>query len=238
MQTILYSLHHLPLLCAKCLPCDSFATDYCISFNAKKSKCLVVFPRPKRFLYAQLSKCVFYVDGKPVEFVMSYPHLGHVINASTDDIDDISHRRGAFIGEVNNVLCYFITVNSHTKYRLFQSYCTSFYGCELWCLLDDEVQSLCTAWRKSIRKIWEQPYRTHSYLLPLLCCSLPLFDQLCIHVRSLNFVQRCLAHDSDVVNLFLTIVLSMVVAILILVRMQYSVCNGTSVMLKWCSVVR
>ena len=49
--------------------CDSFATDYCISFNAKKSKCLVVFPRSKRFLYAQLSKCVFYVDGKPVEFM-------------------------------------------------------------------------------------------------------------------------------------------------------------------------
>ena len=59
--------------------CDSFATDYCISFNAKKSKCLVVFPRSKRFLYAQLSKCVFYVDGKPVEFVKSYPHLGHMI---------------------------------------------------------------------------------------------------------------------------------------------------------------
>jgi len=128
-----------------------------------------------------------------------------------------SIRTSAFIGQVNNVLCYFNTLNSHTKYRLFQSYSTSFYGCELWCLLDDEVQSLCTAWRKSIRKIWEQPYRTHSYLLPLLCCSLPLFDQLCI--RSLNFVQRCLAHDSDVVNLFLTIVLSMVVAILVLVRM-------------------
>ena len=37
--------------------CDSFATEYCISFN--KSKCLVVFPAPKRFLYAQLSECVF-----------------------------------------------------------------------------------------------------------------------------------------------------------------------------------
>jgi len=42
------------------------------------------------------------------------------------------------------------------------------------------------------------PYRTHSYLLPLLCRSLPIFDQFCMH--SLNFVQRCLAHDSDVVK--------------------------------------
>jgi len=73
--------------------CDSFATDCCVSFNAKKSKCLAVFPRSKRFLYAQLSKCVFYVDGKPVQFVKSYPHLGHIINAHMDDTDDISHRR-------------------------------------------------------------------------------------------------------------------------------------------------
>ena len=115
------------------------------SCNAKKSKCLAEFPRSKRFLYAQLSKCVFYVDGKPVEFVKPYHHLGHIINARMDDTEDISHRRGAFIGQVNIVLCNFNTLNSHIKYRLFQSYCTSLYGCELWCLLDDKVQGLCTA---------------------------------------------------------------------------------------------
>jgi len=95
-------------------------------------------------------------------------------------------------------LCYCNTLNSHTKCRLFQSYCTRFYGCELWCLLDNEVQGLCIAWRNSIRKIWELLYRTHCYLLPLLCHSVPIFDQICI--RTLNFVQRCLSHDSDVVK--------------------------------------
>ena len=39
-------------------------------------------------------------------------------------------------------------------------------------------------------------------------------------------------------SLFLTIALSMVVAILVLARTKCSVCNGTSVMLKWCSLVR
>jgi len=39
--------------------CDSFATEYCVSFNAKKSKCLVIFPASKHSLYAQLSECVF-----------------------------------------------------------------------------------------------------------------------------------------------------------------------------------
>ena len=39
--------------------CDSFATEYCVSFNAKKSKCLVALPASKSCLYAQLSECVF-----------------------------------------------------------------------------------------------------------------------------------------------------------------------------------
>jgi len=84
--------------------CDSFATDYCVSFNAKKSKCLAVFRLFKRFLYAKLSKCVFYVDGKPVDFMRSHPHLGHIINAPMDDTEDISQRRGVFTGQVNNVV--------------------------------------------------------------------------------------------------------------------------------------
>jgi len=51
----------------------------------------------------------------------------------------------------------------------------------------------------SVRKIWELPCWTHCYLLPLLCCSLSVFDQLC--TRSLNFVHRFLSHDSDCVKL-------------------------------------
>jgi len=35
--------------------CDSFATEYCVSVNAKKSKCLVALLASKRCLYAQLS---------------------------------------------------------------------------------------------------------------------------------------------------------------------------------------
>ena len=91
-----------------------------MSFNTNKSKCLVALPASKRCLYAHLSECVFYVDGKPIAFVKSYSHLGHIINARMDDGDDICHRRGTFIEQVNNVL-------------LFQSYCTSFHGCELRC---------------------------------------------------------------------------------------------------------
>ena len=39
--------------------CDSSAAEYLVSFNAKKSKCLVSLPASKRYLYAHLSECVF-----------------------------------------------------------------------------------------------------------------------------------------------------------------------------------
>jgi len=68
----------------------------------------------------------------------------------------------------------------------------------------------------------------HCYLLPLLCRSLPIFDQLC--ARSLNFVHRCLSNDSDIVNFSLNTVLIMVVAIPVLAKMWCSVCIGISVM--------
>ena len=34
-------------------------------------------------------------------------HLGHVITAQLDDFDDILQRRNNYIGQVNNVACYF-----------------------------------------------------------------------------------------------------------------------------------
>jgi len=89
---------------------------------------------------------------------------------------------------------------------------------------------------KSIRKIWELPYRTHSYLLPLLCRSLSIFDHFCM--RSLNFVQRCLAHDSDVVKFISDYCIKYVRRNYCIVRMYCSVCNGISAILKWCSLVR
>jgi len=61
----------------------------------------------------------------------SYSHLGHVVTDSLDDGPDISKRQGDFIRHVNSVLCDFRQLPSIVKYRLFSSYCTSFYGSEL-----------------------------------------------------------------------------------------------------------
>ena len=92
--------------------CDNYANEYCISFNANTSKCLTVVPRKRRFLCEYIKNCTFYVGNNPIENVDSFTHLGHVI---TDQLIDILKRRIDFVGQANNVLCFFNKLTSSVK---------------------------------------------------------------------------------------------------------------------------
>jgi hypothetical protein len=178
--------------------CGDYASEYCISFNADKSKCLVILPKKRHDLHSCLNECRFTINNQPIENVESFKHLGHVISSQMEDAADITNRRNDFVGQVNNLLCYFRKLTSHVKYRLFRSYCTSFYGCELWSLLSNNLQDLCIAWRKSVRSVWNLPQSTHCYLLPLLCDCLPVFDEICR--RSINFARTCISHEVPLIR--------------------------------------
>jgi len=152
----------VPLQCAGCCVCDDFASEYSISFNATKSKCMVISHHTHR----NVQYCEFIVQGKPMEFVSSYAHLGHLISDKLDDSCDISQRRCDFIRQVNNILRYFQKLSSAVKYKLFQSYCTSFYGCELWDLACHKMADFCTSRRKGASRVWNIPPHTPCYILP------------------------------------------------------------------------
>jgi hypothetical protein len=159
---------------------------------------MTVLPPGPRTSFNRFVSCVFQVDSKPIETVNSFVHLGHVITSSLCDDEDIVKRRGDFIGQVNNVICYFRKLNSFVRYKLFRSYCTSYYGCELWLLNSRSIDDFCIAWRKGLRKIWNIPPQTHCDLLPRLCNCYPLFDEFCS--RSLKFARTCLNHQSSLVR--------------------------------------
>jgi len=108
-----------------------------------------MLPDACRYLRPLLQDNTFYADSKPIDFVSSFPHLGHVIT-------DIIKRLGIFIGQVNNiVLLFFGKVSCDVKVCLFRAYCTSFYGCELWDLSGGSLSAFCMAWRKALRCIME-----------------------------------------------------------------------------------
>jgi hypothetical protein len=167
--------------------CEKYANEYNIQFNASKTKSLIVKP----LSYSKpVIDCVFTLNDIPIENVRSFTHLGHVIGYQMNDKEDILARRNKFNSQVNDLLCFFRKQSTAVQYRLFNQYCTSYYGCEIWQLTNPAIEDICIAWRKSLRRIWNLPYRTHSYLLALISNCLPIFDEICR--RSLNFVSRCI----------------------------------------------
>jgi hypothetical protein len=178
--------------------CDKYAQEYCISFNASKTKCMIVKPFRCRNLDIGFDQCGFQVSGKQIEFVQSFVHLGHLITSSLVDDDDIGRRRGQFVGQVNDTLCYFRNLSSFVHYNLFRSYCTSFYGCELWLLDNPHIEDICVAWRKGLRRTWNISPRAHTQILHQLCNCLPLHDEFCL--RFLRFASRCLSHCSPLIR--------------------------------------
>ena len=180
--------------------CDAFADEYDILFNAGKSKFLVIAARKRRFLYNDMCASSFYIGGKLIENVNQYAHLGHIITSEFDDISDITHRRNSFVGQVNSVLCFFKKLDFIVKLKLFKSYCTSIYGCELWPLSNNGIEVFGIAWRrpKALRRILGLPYNAHSYFLPIISESLPIMDEIC--KRSARFVMTCLFSPSNLVR--------------------------------------
>jgi len=87
--------------------CEDCADEYCICFNAAKSKCLVILPNCRRSSAKELYSCIFYVANKPIEHVKSFLHLGHSLTREFNDDDDIINGRSNFVRYTNKTLCIF-----------------------------------------------------------------------------------------------------------------------------------
>ena len=71
-----------------------------------------------------------------------------------------------FNKRVNNLLADFSFVDSNTLSVLFDSYCKSIHGSQLFKLYDkNSVNCIYVAWRKAIKKIWKIPNISHCRLL-------------------------------------------------------------------------
>jgi len=102
--------------------CQNYAREYSISFNAFKSKCLVALPENSRNTLKKVDGCIFlYIDGRMIDLVQSFSHLGNLITSDLDDDEDITMRKYYIIGKVNNTLRYFGKLSSFVKYNLFHA---------------------------------------------------------------------------------------------------------------------
>jgi hypothetical protein len=103
---------------------------------------------------------------------------------------------------VNIVLAQFAKVLSVVKYKLFKASAMAVYmvyGSCLWDFESKVMDDFSVNWRKSVRRVWGLPYRTHCALLNLICDDLPVETQL--HIRFLKFIHGVLSSDNECVNM-------------------------------------
>jgi len=74
----------------------------------QKSKLLVFSAHDcRRQASTQTIHCSFSIGGNRIERFESFSHLGHIITSSLSDKEYVRFRRNCFIGQVNNVICFF-----------------------------------------------------------------------------------------------------------------------------------
>jgi len=83
-----------------------------IAFLLMLSKLNVVFSCRRHALLEEMHDCVLYIGNKRIEFVNSFCHLGHLINSELSDNEDITKGRNNFIGQVDNTLSCFRSLES------------------------------------------------------------------------------------------------------------------------------
>jgi len=202
MQTILFYLPLLPLPCENYSLFVIFLHENLVlglnSMQRNENGYLLLPKSDDGYLAGSIIAVSKLVVLMLIEWTHSFVHLGYTIIAELTDKGDILHKRCNFIGQVNNVLCYFLWLDADIRHKLFRSYCSSIFGCKLWCLHDSNINQFCTAWRTGLRRVWKIPNTAHSDLVHMLSDELPIFDEIC--QRSLLFIHKCFFHSSNLVQ--------------------------------------
>ena len=171
--------------------CSEFAYTYNVKFNPSKSK-FITFSQKKNIGSPEL----YTNDGK-LDNIKLVKHLGHIITSDLTDDKDIMHQTSMYNRKANAVLSDFKHISGDLRVQIMQSYCSSFYGSQLWDLSNTCIDRLSISWRKSIRKALHVPARTHSVYLPLICECLPLNAQLELRVMKF-FYERYKQYKQNV----------------------------------------
>ena len=95
--------------------------------NVKKSK-ILIFTKEKCIL----NKTFIDIESSSFEVVNNFNFLGHILYFNLNDDKDILNKLNKFYISFNCMYRNFSKVNIETMLYLFNSYCSSMYGAQLW----------------------------------------------------------------------------------------------------------
>ena len=151
--------------------CDKYGDEYSMKFNATKTVCMYMSNKGNINDISPLQ-----LSGYSLKWVTSFKYLGINITPDLKDSTDIMIKRGQFISSVNNLMACFSKVSCLLLNSLFDSYCTSFYGCQTWSLRNSCVHKISTAYNKALRRIWRLPITSHTHIVLSVAQKVSFFE--------------------------------------------------------------
>lgn len=108
--------------------CETYAIQHGLKYNVDKTQYMVFEPTGYRIPKVPPIN----LNGSPLERVMSFKYLGHVVTSDLKDNMDIERERRALSVRANMIARKFARCTREVKLTLFRAYCTSLYTCSLW----------------------------------------------------------------------------------------------------------
>ena len=168
-----------------------FGLEFNVKFNPCKTK-LLIFNK----LHDIVHNVIF--DNTSLINDANATHLGNFIGKDPQKLC-IDKAVNNFICNFNFIMSSFSMCSYEIKYSLMKSFCMSLYGSVLWDFDNDYVNRFFVTWRKSVRKLLNLPYQTHSRYLNHLVNDLNIETQL--HKRFLNFLDKLNNSSNNILSL-------------------------------------
>ena len=173
--------------------CTVYAKKYDILFNPTKTTCMYF---SKKAQYNPGPMLSFFND--EIKYVSSIECLD--VTISNSDVTDRNIQRSTqgFYRKANEALSDFKIATRDVKSKLLSIHCMDAYGSQLWPFYDKSVLKYYVAWRKTIRKLWRLPYKTHCRFLHTINDCLPI--DVLLEKRCLKFIVSCLQTSNKIVS--------------------------------------
>jgi hypothetical protein len=124
-----------------------------------------------------------FMNNTDLKIVSEHKYLGTIITSDKSNKIDIQKESSSFLKQFYGMYRKFYYADKKILRNLFQSYCTSFYGCELWYDIKgakNEFHNLSISYHKAIKTLYNLPPWHNNHDLRILSdmTGLPIFKHL------------------------------------------------------------
>jgi len=180
---------------------EKAADDINMSFNTKKTVCMVFNPCNKRKIVSS-SFPAFRLSGCDLSFVDNFKYLGHIIDNCLNDDSDINREIKCLFVRANLLCRRFKRCSLAVKIKLFRSFCICFYDTALWCNYSAGAMTKFVSCYNKCLKYFFGYLKFSSVTNMLLELGLPTCNTL-LYNYSVTFSSRMLESDNIVVQCLL-----------------------------------